>query len=101
VGSPGGPTIFTTVFQVIVNVLDHGLPIQQAVAAPRFHHQWPPLEKGKDVVRCEQGIDAKGLEQLGYAIERKRIGDVQAIQLEGSRATGASDPRGTGAVATD
>ncbi len=42
VGSPGGPRIITTVLQVIMNVLDHGLDIQSAVDAPRFHHQWLP-----------------------------------------------------------
>lgn len=43
-GTPGGSTIITTVFQVIMNVIDHGMDIQQAVAAPRFHHQWLPEE---------------------------------------------------------
>jgi len=42
VGSPGGSTIPTTVLQVVLNVLAHGMPLQSAVAAPRFHHQWLP-----------------------------------------------------------
>ena len=42
IGSPGGARIITTVFQVILNVLDHDLDIQAAVAAPRVHHQWLP-----------------------------------------------------------
>ena len=42
IGTPGGSTIITTVFQVILNVLDHGMDIQQAVTAPRIHHQWLP-----------------------------------------------------------
>ena len=42
VGSPGGPTIINTVLHVIVNVIDFGMDIQEAVAAPRFHHQWQP-----------------------------------------------------------
>jgi gamma-glutamyltranspeptidase/glutathione hydrolase len=41
-GSPGGSTIITVVFNVITNVLDHGMTIRQAVDAPRFHHQWMP-----------------------------------------------------------
>ncbi len=41
-GSPGGSTIPTTVFQVIINVIDHGMNIQEAVDAGRFHHQWLP-----------------------------------------------------------
>lgn len=42
IGTPGGSTIITTVFQVILNVIDHGMNIQEAVAAPRVHHQWLP-----------------------------------------------------------
>src|SRR5262249_29869437 len=102
-GTPGGPTIFTTVFQVVENRIEHGLDLARAVAAPRFHHQWPPLAKGRDVVRCENGIDTSGLLKLGYAIEAGRIGDVQAVEIDRAarRAIGASDPRGTGAVATE
>ncbi|MCV4753693.1 gamma-glutamyltransferase, partial [Escherichia coli] len=44
VGSPGGPTIINTVLQVIVNIIDHGMNIQQAIDAPRIHHQWLPDE---------------------------------------------------------
>jgi len=50
IGTPGGSTIITTVFQVILNVLDHGMDIQQAVAAPRIHHQWLP-----DSMKFEHG----------------------------------------------
>jgi gamma-glutamyltranspeptidase/glutathione hydrolase len=42
VGSPGGARIITTVLEVIVNVIDHGLTLQEAVDAPRIHHQWLP-----------------------------------------------------------
>ena len=97
-GTPGGPTIFTTVFQVIVNRLDHGLTLEQAVAAPRFHHQWPPVEKGRDTVIAERGIDVRGLAELGYHLVSRRIGDVHAIELDRAarRAVAASDPRGSG-----
>src|SRR5882724_4953975 len=44
VGSPGGPTIINTVFDVITNVVDYGMNIQQAIDAPRIHHQWLPDE---------------------------------------------------------
>ena len=43
-GSPGGPTIITTVANVLMGVIDFGLDIQEAVNAPRFHHQWLPDE---------------------------------------------------------
>ncbi len=42
VGTPGGSTIITSVFQAIFNVVDFGMTMQEAVAAPRFHHQWLP-----------------------------------------------------------
>jgi gamma-glutamyltranspeptidase/glutathione hydrolase len=41
-GSPGGPTIINTVLEIITNVIDHGMPVMQAVDFPRFHHQWQP-----------------------------------------------------------
>ena len=50
-GSPGGSRIITTVLQVIVNVIDHGMTIADAVAAPRIHHQWLP-----DEVVLERGL---------------------------------------------
>jgi len=106
-GTPGGPTIFTTVFQVVVNRVDFGMPLAEAVAAPRFHHQWPPRSMDADLLDFEQGREpdaaARGaLEALGYAIRvRAPIGDVQAIEIAGRRATGASDPRGTGRVTAE
>jgi gamma-glutamyltranspeptidase/glutathione hydrolase len=58
-GSPGGPTIITTVANTLINVEDYGLDIQQAVNAPRFHEQWLPdrimLERNRfspDTVAC-------------------------------------------------
>jgi gamma-glutamyltranspeptidase/glutathione hydrolase len=49
-GSPGGSTIITTVVQSIVSIVDVGMNVQQAVDAPRFHHQWLP-----DVITIEPG----------------------------------------------
>ena len=43
-GSPGGPTIITTVANILIGVVDYSLDIQEAVNAPRFHHQWLPDE---------------------------------------------------------
>lgn len=59
VGSPGGPRIITTVLQVILNVLDHGLDVQSAVDAPRFHHQWRP-----DVLFIEQEYPLETIKNL-------------------------------------
>ncbi len=103
-GTPGGTTIFTTVFQVIVNRVDFGMPLPEAVAAPRFHHQWPPLRKDADPVQFErppEGVPRRALEAMGYAVvPRGKIGDVHALEIEAGRlATGESDPRGIGKVA--
>ncbi|HVP39392.1 MAG TPA: gamma-glutamyltransferase, partial [Candidatus Saccharimonadales bacterium] len=99
-GTPGGPTIFTTVFQVIVNRVDFGMPLAEAVAAPRFHHQWPPPSKDADPVDFERapGVPDSvraALEQRGYAVRlREPLGDVHAIEIQGRQALGVSDPRG-------
>ena len=65
-GSPGGSTIITTVFQVVVNTLDFGMGVADAVGSPRMHHQWQP-----DRVIIEPdglGADARGeLEAMGHA----------------------------------
>jgi gamma-glutamyltranspeptidase/glutathione hydrolase len=101
-GTPGGPTIFTTVFQVIVNKVDYRMAIAEAVNSPRFHHQWPPRSKDADPIFVEDGrgfppATIEALRKLGYAIQpRGRLGDVHAIEIQGGRATGAPDARGIG-----
>ena len=69
IGTPGGATIITTVFQVIMNVIDHGMNIQEAVSAPRIHHQWLP-----DVLRYEDFALAAdvvhNLEQRGWTVRQ-------------------------------
>jgi gamma-glutamyltranspeptidase/glutathione hydrolase len=95
VGSPGGSRIITTVLQVIVNVLDHGMNVQEAVDAPRFHHQWQP-----DYIRIErQGFPkdvVAALEAMGHTLQvQENMGDVQAIWIDPQTNVryGASDPR--------
>ncbi|MCX2479017.1 gamma-glutamyltransferase [Pedobacter sp. MC2016-15] len=95
VGTPGGSTIITSVFQTVLNVLAFGQGMQAAVAAPRFHHQWLPDEIG-----VEKGAIAPAtrtyLEAKGYKFkERGGIGRVDAILVrpDGELETGA-DPRG-------
>lgn len=98
-GTPGGSTIITTVLQVIVNVIDHGMDIQEAVDVPRVHHQWLP-----DVLYYEKrGLPVDVLENLGkmgYHVRELRgyNGDVQAIMVDPQTGIllGASDPRGEG-----
>ena len=106
-GTPGGPTIFTTVFQVILNRVDFGMPLAQAVAAPRFHHQWPPRAGNADPIDVERGrelgrVTREGLEAKGYLIRlRDPLGDVHAIEIVGATALGVSDPRGVGHAAME
>ena len=99
VGSPGGPTIINTVLQVITNVIDFDMNIQQAVDAPRIHHQWLPDE----VVYEPFGMSAdtfRALEERGHKITQKPryMGDAQGIMIEEKTGVrlGASDPRGSG-----
>lgn len=102
VGSPGGSRIITTVLQVVNNVLDFGMPLDAAVARPRFHHQWYP-----DHVIIERDAfdrDTKAaLRGMGYDIRREpEFGRVDAIYITpAGRRQGYSDPRGYGAAVTD
>jgi gamma-glutamyltranspeptidase/glutathione hydrolase len=82
-GSPGGPTIISTVLQVIVNVIDFGMNLQQAIDAPRFHHQWLPDEISWEPFWADPYTRA-ALEKRGhrFAKEPRRIGDVHAIMID-------------------
>ena len=99
VGTPGGTRIITSVFEVIVNVLDFHMNVQDAVNAPRFHHQWKP-----DKLLLEPGISPDTrllLSQRGHSIETvNAICEVAAIQFEADGwLAGASDPRVDGKAA--
>lgn len=71
VGSPGGRTIINTVILIIVNVVDHGLSIQEAIDAPRFHHQWLP-DRILAEPRCFSPDSRGALEAFGHRIEDAR-----------------------------
>jgi gamma-glutamyltranspeptidase/glutathione hydrolase len=81
VGSPGGPTITTTVLQVIRAVVDYGLPIDEAVAAPRVHHQWQP-----DMIWAEDAIGEElsaALRARGHEIRtRSAMGHANCIEVD-------------------
>ncbi|MAN59191.1 MAG: gamma-glutamyltransferase [Flavobacteriaceae bacterium] len=97
VGTPGGSAIITSVLQAILNVYEFGLPMQEAVNRPRFHHQWLP-----DVVQFEpDGFATSVLDSLtakGYTLDLNNtpvIGKVDAILvLPDGRLEGGADPRG-------
>ena len=102
IGSPGGPTIINTVLHVIVNVIDFGMDMQEAIDAPRFHHQWLP-----DVIYWEKfGVnpDTRAvLEKMGHTFRDipgasrnapSDIGDAHGVMIDATgMRLGASDPR--------
>jgi gamma-glutamyltranspeptidase/glutathione hydrolase len=98
-GSPGGPTIITTVANVLMGVVDYGLNIQQAVNAPRFHNQWLPDEISVEHIGISP--DTVGiLERMGHKVNVKGgfWGDAECIAIDpqtGER-LGASDGRNEG-----
>jgi gamma-glutamyltranspeptidase/glutathione hydrolase len=99
VGTPGGSTIFTSVFQTIVNVLDYGMTPYEAVAATRFHHQLlPPDLITYSVTRPLPASTISLLGELGYRAEPHpwEFGDVQVVWRNDGRWNPASDPRDRG-----
>jgi len=101
-GSPGGNTIITTVFQVIVNVIDFDMSIEDAVALPRVHHQWEPdmIMYGPNAISPDT---LKILEKMGYKDLRgirfgRGIGDANSILFKDGVINGMKDPRNAGAA---
>ena len=99
VGSMGGSTIISGVFQVLVDVVDYRMSAQQAVSAPRFHHQGTPINLlTYDGAFAPASLAA--LQQRGYTVEPHDwpLGDVQLIVRTQAGWDAASDPRGRGEV---
>jgi gamma-glutamyltranspeptidase/glutathione hydrolase len=93
-GSPGGSTIPTIVANVLIGVVDYGMNIQEAVNAPRFHHQWMPDALGVEQWFSPDTVNALG--QMGYTVRsRSYWGDAECIAIDeqtGDR-LGATDGR--------
>ena len=96
-GAPGGPVIITAVLQVILNVIDFGMNVQDAVDFPRVHQQWKP-----DRLDMEKGVSPDTialLQRMGYAVE---VGNpqvtarVEAIEISDGWVQGGHDGRGPG-----
>ncbi|WP_370479818.1 gamma-glutamyltransferase [Tamlana flava] len=97
VGTPGGSTIITSVLQTILNVHEYNMTMQEAVNAPRFHHQWLPDEIRMEPNKFDKTL-IENLEKLGYSINEKVtpvIGKVDGILvLEDKSYEGGADYRG-------
>lgn len=97
VGAAGGPTIISQTLLAILSTIDFGMPLDEALAQPRFHHQWQP-----DELRIEKTVPEKVREELvkrGHKVKVvEAIGAAQAVALGGrlGTLTGAPDPRGEG-----
>ncbi len=96
-GAPGGPVIITAILQVILNVIDFGMNVQDAVDFPRVHQQWKP-----DRLDVEMGVSPDTialLQRMGYAVE---VGNpqvtarVEAIEISDGSLQGGHDGRGMG-----
>jgi gamma-glutamyltranspeptidase/glutathione hydrolase len=98
IGAPGGGRIITGVTQAILNVIDFGMNMQQAIDAPRFHHQWQP-----DQLQMEAGFspDTQALLRAkGHTIAPiGNVAVVESILVDGGWLQGASDGRGHGKAA--
>ncbi len=98
-GTPGGSTIITTVYQIISNIIDHNMELREAVTTKRYHHQWFP-----DMIMYEKGcFDKKvirALKSKGHQLQRvDRIGLVDAIQIsDNGKIIAVADGRAEDAV---
>lgn len=101
VGTPGGTTIPTSVYQSIVNMIDFKLSPNLAVNAPKFHHQWLP--ESVSVERNFPETTISDLEKMNYKIERiSQIGRTEMIVIdEKGNITGVADGRGDDSVAVE
>lgn len=97
VGTPGGTTIPTSVYQTLVDVIDFKMTVKDAVNMPKFHHQWLP-----DVIFVEKGFDKNvedQLKQMGYKlIERGAIGRTELVEIHNGTITASADHRGEDAA---
>ena len=100
-GTPGGSTIITAVFQTIINVVEYDMDIDQAVNSPRFHHQWYP-----DEIKMEKGIAKDSnlvlqLKAMGHQLNFvSSMNRVDAVVLKRNKLFGGADKRGDDLVSS-
>ncbi len=92
-GTPGGSRIITTVLQIIMNVIDHGMNVAEASNAARIHHQWYP----EDLFIEQRGVSLdtqKLLEMMGHSVKvRNAMGSTQTIMIKEGMLHGSTDTR--------
>jgi gamma-glutamyltranspeptidase/glutathione hydrolase len=99
IGTPGGSTIFTSIYQVILNIYEYAMPLQAAVDTTRYHHQLPDAYLIRHDRRDIPPATTGELEAQGYTLEANSwgdLGDIQAILRSGDEIQAASDSRGRG-----
>lgn len=99
-GSPGGRTIINTVLCVVLNVLEYGMTVDEAVSAPRLHHQWfPDVAKFEGLKTYPELVDK--LKPLGHTVTEARQGDAHSIAIDPDTGLrrGAADKRLDGKAA--
>src|SRR5690606_28254977 len=97
-GTPGGSTIITSVFQTLVNILEFDLPTDRAVNAPKFHHQWQPDQISVEKDFPQQVRDS--LQTKGYSFkERGAIGRTEVIKITPGGIEAVGDNRGDDSAA--
>src|SRR5690606_23493966 len=98
IGTPGGSTIITSVFQALINILEFDMSAYEAVNRPKFHHQWYP-----DVIYIERDFDdhsRREVESLGYVLEeRDDIGRTEALLIRNGVIEAVGDKRRDDSVA--
>ena len=98
-GTRGGSTIFTSVFQVILNIYDYDMSLQAAVDATRFHHQLPDAFLLRHDVREIPANTRRDLEAMGYSVQANSwgdLGEINAIRIDGDTVQAATDVRDAG-----
>ncbi len=99
-GSPGGSMIITATLQTILNIIDHGMTVSEAVTAPRIHHQWLPRQLFHEADALDPSTRDQ-LTKMGHVLAGEtKIGNVQmiAIEPETGLPVGCSDSRGMGSA---
>ena len=99
-GSPGGASIITTTLQVIMNVIDHGMALDDAVSFPRFHHQWKPdqiaVEKHAFSPDTQRVLESMGHRNFAEWPWGRGIGDANSVMWRDGKLMGVKDPRAEG-----